>query len=370
MSPRLRSFATAAAAVLFAAVALAGCQRKTPQEKLEEAVKLAGERQTAMAIIKLEALVQESPDDPAAIQARLYLADYHRSQQDFPRAIELFREVFDRTGYTDQAGQTAFIGLCIFLVREGKLDEALKEVDAQLAKYPTDAAIQSQLKGFRGELLLNSPDEARQKEGLDALRVMMLESEDPALRGETREKLASYHRARRDFTASNEIYEAYIAAHRDDPTTPQLVIAQGLNLRAAGEASKGDELFDRGAAMMRAQIDDELNKDRRAELMLSYARYNQFAGRIDEAERTMRAVMGENPMTRRAIETQFAIGSMYREVRQFDKALAEFERIKRENAGTQIERMADAQIEMTRRFAAQVATQTTATLEQAAPKGS
>lgn len=368
MSLRLRSFGTAAA-VLFAAVTLAGCQRKTPQEKLDEAIQLAQERQTAMAVIKLEALVQDAPDDPASIQARMYLADYHRTQQDYPRAVELFRDVFERTGYADPAGQPAFIGMCIFLAQDGKLAEALKELDAQLAKYPTDQAIQSQLKGFRGELLINSPDEERRKEGLEALRTMMLEDADPALRGEMREKLASYHRAARDYAASNEVYEAYITAHNDDPTTPQLVIAQGLNLRAGGEDEKGSELFDKGAAMMQAQIEDELNKDRRAELMLSYARYSQFAGRIEEAEKTMRAVMGENPMTRRAIETQFAIGTMYREVRQFDKALAEFERIQRENAGTQIEQMAKGQIELTQRFAAQVAAQTTGTLEQA-PKGS
>jgi tetratricopeptide (TPR) repeat protein len=224
-----------------------------------------------------------------------------------------------------------------------------------------------------------SQNDAMTSAALEAWGSIMLDSKDPGSRGRAREQLASFYRRTGDFMKSNEVYDRYLAKFADDPTTPQLILAQAINYRLIEKFVEADVLFDKGQEMMSSTIALELNKQRRGESLVALARYNEAMERYDVAEALMLQAMGENPMTRLAIETQFSIGDMFARSRQFDRAIETFERIDKENPNSNIGANArqriDAVIELRRNIEAAEAAmaaesgtpETTGTLEAATP---
>ncbi len=369
-------------AVLSCALLLAGCKPAPPAERLAEAQQLLTERQTALAIIKLEQLVADAPDDPATTDARMILGTYFMdSLRQFKRAEPFFRAVYEKEGVKTERGAAAFMRLVQIPAAqqdfEGALaivDEAAKTIDAK-----NDLEMVDNLAFVRTDVQIASQNDAMTSAALEAWSGIMLESKDPGSRGRAREQLASWYRRTGDFMKSNEVYDRYLAKFADDPTTPQLILAQAINYRLIEKFVEADVLFDKGQAMMSSTIALELNKQRRGESLVALARYNEAMERYDVAEALMLQAMGENPMTRLAIETQFSIGDMFARSRQFDRALETFERIDKENPNSNIGANArqriDAVIELRRNIEAAEAAmaaesgtpETTGTLEAATP---
>ncbi|MDX2176557.1 MAG: hypothetical protein SF028_08800 [Candidatus Sumerlaeia bacterium] len=339
---------TLAILLLTALLAVTGCQKKTPAERLTEAQQLLQERQTALAVIKMQQLVEDAPDDPASLDARLLLGQYFLQQtRDPAKARPLFEEVLKREGIASERGGGAFMGNLASTVALSGVDEGMKMIDAAQADSATPAEIADQIEMTRAEMLFVSREEARIPAALAALEKVMLGAADPALRGQAREQLAQFHRVNRDYTASNAVYERFLEKHPDDPTKPQLILAQAINLRTAGDEAAAQPVFDRGIAMLEQQIADELDKAERGRLQLAKAQYYDLFGNLDVAEKLMLAVMAENQGSLLAIQTQFAVGDMWRRHGHFDRALEVYERIKTDNPGTNVEAAAQGEIERT-----------------------
>lgn len=369
-------------AALSCALLLAGCKPAPPAERLSEAQQLLQEKQTALAIIKLEQLVADAPDDPATTDARMILGMYFmESLRQYKRAEPFFRAVYEKEGLKSERGAAAFMRLVQIPAAQQDFETALAIVDAAAKTIDPekDAEMVDNLAFVRTDVQIASQNDAMTSAALEAWGRIMLESQDGGARGRAREQLASWHRRTGDFMESNAVYDRYLAKYQDDPTTPQLILAQAINLRLTEKFVEGDVLFDKGQAMMSSTMALELNKQKRGEALVALARYNEAMERYDVAEALMLQAMGENPMTRLAIETQFAIGDMFARSRQFDRAKEVFERIDRENPNSNIGANArqriDAVIELRRQIEAAEAAmaaelgnaETTGTLETATP---
>jgi tetratricopeptide (TPR) repeat protein len=369
-------------AVLSCALLLAGCKPAPPAERLAEAQQLLQERQTALAIIKLEQLVADAPDDPATTDARMILGVYFMdSLRQFKRAEPFFRAVYEKEGVKTERGAAAFMRLVQIPAAQQDFDGALAIVDeaAKTIDANNDPEMVDNLAFVRTDVQMASQNDAMTSAALEAWGSIMLDSKDPGSRGRAREQLASFYRRTGDFMKSNEVYDRYLAKFADDPTTPQLILAQAINYRLIEKFVEADVLFDKGQEMMSSTIALELNKQRRGESLVALARYNEAMERYDVAEALMLQAMGENPMTRLAIETQFSIGDMFARSRQFDRAIETFERIDKENPNSNIGANArqriDAVIELRRNIEAAEAAmaaesgtpETTGTLEAATP---
>jgi len=369
-------------AALSCALLLAGCKPAPPAERLAEAQQLLQERQTALAIIKLEQLVADAPDDPATTDARMILGTYFMdSLRQFKRAEPFFRAVYEKEGVKTERGAAAFMRLVQIPAAQQDFEGALAIVDeaAKTIDTANDPEMVDNLAFVRTDVQMASQNDAMTSAALEAWGGIMLESKDPGSRGRAREQLAAWHRRNGDFLKSNEVYDRYLSKFSDDPTTPQLILAQAINLRFIEKFEEADVLFDKGQEMMSSTIALELNKQKRGESLVALARYNEAMERYDVAEALMLQAMGENPMTRLAIETQFAIGDMFAKSRQFDRAIGVFERIDKENPNSNIGANArqriDAVIELRRNIEAQEAAmaaelgtaETTGTLEATTP---
>lgn len=330
------------------AFATAACGKKTPEDKLAEAQQLLEQRQTPLAILKLRDLIREHPEEDAAIDARFGLAMIYTQlgrEENIEAARDLYQELYDMLGVRDERGFHALTQIISFKLEEERYDEVFEIVDAVIEKIGDEPDFQTHMKLQRAMLLLLTGEEDRVAEGIDYLEQEMIGNEDRAMRGQTRELLAMYFRDEGMYQESSAVYTKYLEHFPDDTVKPMMILTKAINSRLAGDEEGRLAYLEEGTRLMTEQIDDELNLNERAEMLSSLAQLLKTAGDLDGAEKAYRRIMADQPATRAAIDAQFAIGQMYLQNNDFDRAEELFRQIRRENANTPIEEMANRGIQ-------------------------
>lgn len=344
--PKALRVMCAVAVASMVVVGATGCREKTPAESLERAQQLLDERQTAQAVLELKKLVSKAPNDPAAPTARLLLARFYTNQGNGPRALEELEAAWKVAGVADERGQEALDAIVSIRSQLKDYEGALKTIDEAIAaSAEKDAAFADSWRVRRAEFQLATTEDATIADAARAaLRTMALDHADPATRGFARETLVNAHKSKGDFAAANAVYADYLAKYPDDSIRSQLRLAMAVNRISAGETEAGRADFDEAAKSVVAEADAELDKQARARMLLDLSQFHRLIGDLDGAEALMRRVMGENAMSRLAIETQFGISEMFvgaglsrGDDALFEKGLAVLDQIQRENPGSNIE---------------------------------
>jgi len=318
-------------------LALSGCKQATPEERLKEAQSLIGEqRQIPLGILKLKELIKESPDDPASIDARFMLAEVYMSlgrKDQMESAFNELKEVYTKLGLKDQRGIDAhqFASQVLFAMEE-------KERAMQHAAEGEAGVEEPEAKTAMGFLLAqmrlaagNDEDKAKAEA---FFKETSLNATDAVFRGQAREMVADYYRRSGRFEESNAVYDAYMAKFPEDELNAQIILAKALNYRLAKDEAQFEALFKQGADMLQKQIDGELNPGRKAQMQRDTARLFEVAGKVDQAEAQLRAIMAENTGKLPALEAQITLGQMFARVGQLDKSKEIFQAIARDNAGS------------------------------------
>ncbi|MCC6546500.1 tetratricopeptide repeat protein [Candidatus Sumerlaeota bacterium] len=355
---------------------MTACKKKTAEERLKEAMTLLQEQQLPLAQITLKDIIDQFPDDPATNDARLLLARVYVMQgrrESIPVAINLLKTVHDKLGFADPRGMEAYQGMVELTAQNDDLPGAIKlaqDAAEQLKDKPQELAYMTSLVQV---LQLSSSDEETQKLGIKGMEATMLEDADGGVRGTAREQLAQFHRQKGDFAASNEVYNKYLAKYPDDPIASQLYMAQAINFKQMEDQAKSDEAFAKGEELMKKEIEGELNLNERAGKLNTLATFYGAAGRVDDAEKQYRRIMAEQPATRLALDSQFAIAKLYIQNKMYDKADELLAQMEKENANTPVAQSAQSwrmQLAQQRKEEAAAATagdaQTTATATSAA----
>lgn len=330
--------------ILLVAFLVSGCGRKTPEDKLAEAQQLLQERQTPLAILKLRDLIREHPDEDAAIDARFGLAMIYTQlgrEENLEAARDLYRQLYEMLGVRDERGLEAFSQLIMAKLEKENFDGAFEMIDKVIDDLADDPQFQTQMKIQRAMLQLLSEEEEKVDQGVEFLMATMVEHEERPMRGQTRELLARHYREEGRFEESSAVYTHYLEHFPDDPIKPMLVLTMAINSKLAGDTESKERYLAEGKALMEEKIEEELNLNRRAEHLNDLAQLLTVAEDFDGAEEAYRRIMADQPATRTALDAQFAIGQMYLNANELDKAEALFLQIKRENANTPVEEMAE-----------------------------
>ncbi|MCC5877868.1 MAG: tetratricopeptide repeat protein [Candidatus Sumerlaeia bacterium] len=339
---RLRPLAMGS--ILLVAFLVSGCGQKTPEDKLEEAQKLLQERQTPLAILKLRDLIREHPEEDAAIDARFGLAMIYTQlgrEENLEAARDLYQQLYDMLGVRDQRGLEAFSQLIVSKLEEENFDAAFAMIDTVIEELSDDPPFQTQMKIQRAMLQLLSEQEDKVDEGVEFLMATMVEHEDRSMRGQTRELLARHYREEGRFDESSAVYTHYLESFPEDPVKPMLILTMAINSKLAGNTEAKERYLEEGKALMDEKIEEELNLNRRAEHLNDLAQLLAVAEDFEGAEAAYRRIMADQPATRTALDAQFAIGQMYINANELDKAEDLFRQIRQENANTPVEEMAE-----------------------------
>jgi len=339
----------------FFPVGLTSCSKPTPQGEYEEAMTLVQEGQIARGIIKLQELVREHSDDPTAILAYMRLAEYYVSERNITKAIENYAAAKDLV--PSSSPDSIQLSQVIFqtLQRANQPEQAMEQLDILAEEIPEgDQMTREWIQLKRAGIEIAIGDEGTVSAALDGLDDLMLESEIASNRGEAREAQANYFRQRQEYELSNSVYQRYMDNFPDDTVNSRIKLAMGVNLYQAEMPEEGWELFSQGANALEIQIEEELEQQRRNQLLAELAQMYRIIEKYDEAEAKLLQIMEENKMQMLAIETQFALGDMYATAgvqndddELFNKGLAVFEQIKSENEGNErVTGMAEQAIEV------------------------
>lgn len=335
-----------AVALCAAALGLAACSKPTPQETLAEALGLLNEGQTARGVLKLKEMTREHPDDPATRQARIYLARYYVREGNGTRALEELEAAFEGGDISDPTVREAGEGIVSIRAQLKDWEKSLEMLDRITAALPAEAAQDREAREIeKAGLLLawGEEDESRKAEGLGMLEKRALGSEDAAVRGTAREQLANYWRMRGEFEKCNEVYKSYIDKYPDESIRPRLELAMAVNLKRMEKTAEADALYAPALEKLNAEAEAELDKEARSRILDEAASMAEAYGDLDRVEAIRRRIMGDNVGSQIAIQNQFRIAEMWavagietKDAAKFDKGIAEFERIARDNANTSI----------------------------------
>lgn len=363
LRPLTRAVATA---TCLAVLALSGCKQKTPKDKLEEVQGLLQERQIPLAVIKMKDLINEAPEDPATLEARMLLGQIYESQgqpENLKNALKEYAAVYSKVGLKNDMGAAAYQMATGVYARQNDFAGAIKHMEEgiELAKKQNPELVE-EYQMILNSILLSDEDHAKQDTAVAFYNDKMLNSENPAIRGNARETLARYKRDQKKFAEANAVYSAYMEKYPDDKVNPQLLVAMALNDKQLGDDAKAEQRFADGAAKMKEQADGELNKEAKTRILSDLAQFQELMKKYDDAEATLRQIMALHVGTRPALDAQFAIAQMYQRAAQFDKAIAILEQIKKDNGAIpQLSENVDRGIAAIRKQATDAATSGTAT---------
>lgn len=324
---------------------MTGCKKKTAADRMKDAEQLLQDRQVPLAKITLKDIIEQFPEDPAANDARLILAQVYVSEgrkEYIPNSIELLQTVHKNLGWDDPKGFDAYRGMVELTAQNDDLPGAIKLAQDAAASLKDKPAMAAEMASLAAQMQLSASDEATQKQGVESIEKMMMESEDATVRGTSRETLAHYYRLKNDFVASNAVYDKYLEKFPDDPVKSQLYMAQAINYKTMKDDAKSAEAFAKGEELMKKDIEGELNLNARAEKLNTLATFYSAVDRVDDAEKQLRRIMAEQPATRMALDGQFAIARLYIQHKRFDEADALLTQIAKENANTPVAQSAEA----------------------------
>jgi tetratricopeptide (TPR) repeat protein len=135
-----------------AAVVLAGCNRRTPEERLEKAKEFIQQNDTLSAEVEAKKIIEKTPDDPIAIQARILLAQIYARDQRYDEARSELEPALDKVSQKDALGKAVLKTYLLVLQREKKFDEAIKTIDQFQQKYADDEGTSLNLTVARADI--------------------------------------------------------------------------------------------------------------------------------------------------------------------------------------------------------------------------
>src|SRR4051812_41108547 len=101
-----------------AVVLCSGCNRRTPEERLQKVGEFLQQNDTLSAEVEAKKIVEKNPDDPAAVQARLLLAQIYTRDQRLDEAVAELEPILDKVSQKDPMGQTVLKSYLAVLQRQ------------------------------------------------------------------------------------------------------------------------------------------------------------------------------------------------------------------------------------------------------------
>ncbi len=364
-APRRLAIALLALGIAFSFLLLAGCRKKSPDERLEEINSLFQQGNLPAGVLKAKQLIEQFPDDPASYDARMMLAGYYASTGDPQRAQEYLEDVYKALGIEDQRGGEAFGNAILLHRRQGDNEGALATVDWALSTVPHDSPTSTDLNMLRAQILLQA---GREKEGVDLFRAQMRGAPMVQYRGQARELLAQYYREKNEWQKAIEVYDAWIAENPNDPIKTELDVVRSICMEKLGRKDEAHALYEESMAKLRKTAEEQLDKEKAAQRWMIVAQYYIAAGKAAEGAETLDRVRKDFAETRASIDAALMLADLSVGQRKFDDALGVLEQLQSDHPINEIAQEVQRRMKAIRQMKAKADSETTPTLKSAVPE--
>ncbi len=310
------------------------CAKKSPEDKLYEA-QLALEKQEPLdAIIKAKEVIRDYPDDPAALDAHLLLADCYYWSRDLEQCRNHLNIVIEKLGLSNPKAQEALENTLTTYLIEGRHDAATTVVLNAMSKIPEDSpfyqSLQLRLAGlYESRDLL---DKAR-----DIYRYILEHETNQDALSAAMERLTATYAKNEQYDDAISVYEQFLDRHPDTNLRPVLLYGIAFFTEKKGEDSKAEELYEQSIKEFKAAIDETLETEAKVNLIYQLGRAYLLRGERDKALAELNRIINDFPHSSRVPEALFEIGGIYQQNREYDKAIEWFQKIEATYPQTQLE---------------------------------
>jgi len=267
-------------AFLFAlTLLLPGCNRKTPEERLQMAGQYIQAGDTISAEMEARKVIEKAPDDPASLQARWLLAQIYFREERLDEARGELETILGKTTQKERLGVEAFKAYLVVLQKQQDYKAAFAKIDEFQQQYADDEGTSLNLRMARVDLQINSGESTPALETLTRLRE---ETTSPAHQALYRDQMARTYHRNGDTTGAIAFYEKELATAPRDEDRRQIVsiLAQGYAQLENFEKTReyliqATQLYD---SAVQKELDANVRSGQTVELGHLYTNVGNLAG--------------------------------------------------------------------------------------------
>jgi len=307
--------------LLLAVAALVfSCAKKTPEEKLQEAVDAFRKRDPLGAIVLAHEILQENTTGPVALKARWLLFNCYASDRNWKECRRVLNEILDQTGLDRPEGQQA-ARLKIWTY------EALGQTTSALVQAQNFLEAATTGTSFWAELTLKKGNYLRLRDQLtsaeQAFASVLENNEVPEeARFQALGFLTGCFGTTETASAGIEFFQKYLDDNPSTNIVPNVYMVMGHLASLLDNKKRADELFNKGFEHFEELYKQATGADKKVEVLIRYARAYNFKGDVEKAAALLRKGLNEfrtSPKNR--LRLYYELASVYASNEKYDKAI-------------------------------------------------
>ena len=204
------------ALILIAALAVAllgqACRKKTSADHWQDALRAAQRGDTIGVMVKCQKIIDMTPDDPVASEARMLLARCQMKSGDYQAERQTLTEVIERVGLSSPMGQGAYVSRLRSWEREKRPQDAIRQIEETAKDLEVAPNFARDVQLMLGGLYEANGESDKAKAHFAQLADA---ADDEAFRLQAKDRQVALHLKVNEFAECIALWEEYLDKHGD-----------------------------------------------------------------------------------------------------------------------------------------------------------
>lgn len=284
-----KNLAKVAGIGLLSVLALTGCDRRTPEERLESAIGFYQQQPPDTLSAETEALkiIDKSPDDPAATQAHLLLATIYRSDNRLDESLSQYEQVLAKVSQTDSLGRDTLRMYLEALQQAGNFKEAIAVTEKYQKEYAKDDGTSLSLIVGRADIMTNAGETTGARAILTSL---IKETTGPAENNLYRQMVTKTYLREGNTTEAINYLEGELPTVHDEDSKRNIISGLSQLYTLTNNYDKVRSFLKLITEDTEKSISGELDTDRKLSYALGLAMQYNSVGNLVGAQKTFETI--------------------------------------------------------------------------------
>lgn len=268
-------------------VALAGCNRRSPEERLQSATEFMQQNDMISAEMEARKVIEKAPDDPAAIQARHLLAEIYIREERLEDAKAELEAALEKVSQKEELGRRTLQAYLAVLQRAQDYEGALKTVEKYQQENADDDGTSLSLEVARAEIQTRAGQTTTARQILQRLAE---NTTSPAELTLYRNLTVATFQRDNDTTRGIEYLQGQIAKVTDEQDRRDLLSALARSYAAVGNYEKTRETLVEATQAYDRAVERELDANLRMRMAFELGNLYAHTGNYAGARRVFQAL--------------------------------------------------------------------------------
>ena len=326
---------------LIVVVLFIGCAKKTPQDKLEEARQALRKKDVLAAIIILEEILEKYPDDPAADDAHILLAEANYASGDMETCRKHLDAIINKYGLTHPKGAMCFFNKLVTYQKLKQWDDGIAFIKGMIDDTKTTGPIYWQLHLSLGDFYKMKGDK---RSAIKIFKQISEQAQDESSIISAIEARVGIYESDKDYKSAADVYASYLASHPDTPLKNILLAGMAYYQEKMGNHDKAESIYAQAIKGFEENIQSALTDEQKVDNMLQLAKLYTLKTDYKQALVMYDKVLKEFPSNQRVPTILLEEARLYAQQKNYDRARQILNQILRRWPRTPIARTATQMI--------------------------